>query len=220
MATKTTKAKERLWGQTPASQERRVKLMLAAKEVFFDDGYQLASMEKIAEVAGASKRTLYDHFGSKETLFIDAIEYGCRNFIDSLPSIEDLPEDPAQGLYVFATKVRDMISDAESVRFQRIVIAEAERWPDVAASMNRAADEADDRLSDYIESRISAGRLAVHDVRVSSRIIIDTATNSSRLRMLLRSGNAASDRLGDKALKAVIAMIVTAHASKRAAKAS
>src|SRR5665648_745644 len=32
-------------------------------------GYELASMDKIAETAGVSKRTVYNHFGSKENLF-------------------------------------------------------------------------------------------------------------------------------------------------------
>src|SRR4051794_30058354 len=67
-----------LWGKTPASRQRRQEILIAAKDVFLEDGYQVASMERLAEVAGTTKRTLYDHFGSKEGLFTASIEYGCE----------------------------------------------------------------------------------------------------------------------------------------------
>lgn len=209
--------KERLWGRTPASQKRRVEMMLAAKTVFFEDGYQLASMDRIAEVAGASKRTLYDHFGSKETLFNDCIQYGCENFIKALPQIADLSADPEKGMYDFAAKVRAMITDEESVRFQRTVIAEAERWPAVARLMHQAGVETDNRLAAYLEDRIAAGRLARHDVRISSRLLIDVATSAGRLNRLLSSPDPAEGRLADRALKTLARTLATLHAPAQAA---
>jgi TetR/AcrR family transcriptional repressor of mexJK operon len=87
-----------LWGKTPASLRRRQEMIEAAKGVFYEDGYQLASMDRIASVAGTTKRTLYDHFGNKEALFTASIEYGCRSFLDGLPRAKDLPEDPVEAL--------------------------------------------------------------------------------------------------------------------------
>lgn len=43
--------------------------MDGAIDVFISLGYELANMDKIAETAGVSKRTVYNHFGSKENLF-------------------------------------------------------------------------------------------------------------------------------------------------------
>lgn len=49
--------------------KKRAVILDGAIDVFIDMGYELASMDKIAETAGVSKRTVYNHFGSKESLF-------------------------------------------------------------------------------------------------------------------------------------------------------
>ena len=48
---------------------KRDTILEAATAAFRDDGYECASMDRIAERAKASKRTVYNHFGSKEALF-------------------------------------------------------------------------------------------------------------------------------------------------------
>jgi len=49
--------------------KKRATILNGAIDVFISMGYELASMDKIAETAGVSKRTVYNHFGSKENLF-------------------------------------------------------------------------------------------------------------------------------------------------------
>lgn len=49
--------------------KKRAVIIEGAIDVFISMGYELASMDKIAETAGVSKRTVYNHFGSKENLF-------------------------------------------------------------------------------------------------------------------------------------------------------
>lgn len=49
--------------------KKRATILDGAIDVFISIGYELASMDKIAETAGVSKRTIYNHFGSKENLF-------------------------------------------------------------------------------------------------------------------------------------------------------
>ena len=53
----------------PRPNAKRKTILDAAMAAFRDDGYESASMDRIAELAGASKRTVYNHFGSKEALF-------------------------------------------------------------------------------------------------------------------------------------------------------
>jgi len=49
--------------------KKRTAILKGAEDVFIQYGYELASMDSIAETAGVSKRTVYNHFGSKENLF-------------------------------------------------------------------------------------------------------------------------------------------------------
>ena len=50
------------------SRKRQV-ILEGAIKVFTENGFDTSSMDKIAEVAGVSKRTIYNHFKSKESLF-------------------------------------------------------------------------------------------------------------------------------------------------------
>lgn len=51
------------------TRQKRQTILEGAVKVFIESGYDVSSMDKIAEVAGVSKRTVYNHFQSKESLF-------------------------------------------------------------------------------------------------------------------------------------------------------
>ena len=53
--------------------ERREAILVAAKQVFLEMGFDRASMDEIAARFGGSKATVYRYFGSKETLFKELI---------------------------------------------------------------------------------------------------------------------------------------------------
>ena len=57
-------------------------IMAAAKQTFLDIGVQQTSMDKIAEVAQVSKRTVYNHFESKETLVMALLAEQWQQAID------------------------------------------------------------------------------------------------------------------------------------------
>ncbi len=56
-------------GKNRDKSKKRAAIIEGAVDVFIAMGYELASMDKIAETAGVSKRTVYNHFGNKENLF-------------------------------------------------------------------------------------------------------------------------------------------------------
>jgi AcrR family transcriptional regulator len=64
-----TRTRSRLTGS-----ERRRRILEAAIEAFAARGYEGASMREIATAAGVTKPVLYDHFASKERLFVEAME--------------------------------------------------------------------------------------------------------------------------------------------------
>lgn len=53
---------------------KRDAIVRAAVEEFRASGYEATSMDRIAEAAGVSKRTVYNHFPSKEALFSMILE--------------------------------------------------------------------------------------------------------------------------------------------------
>jgi TetR/AcrR family transcriptional repressor of mexJK operon len=208
--TQTETARGPLWGRTPASQQRRRDILLAGKKVFFQGGYQLASVDRIAEVAGTTKRTVYDHFGSKEALFAEVIAFAGDQFVALLPSADDLPEAPAEGLRAFVTLMRALVGAPDSLRFQRLIIAEAERHPAMGRALYETATLGAQRvLAAYLRACVERGRLRDHDVEVSARIVLDVGLNSLRLRALTAAASEAdADPVGRKALDRVIDLVV------------
>ena len=66
---------------------KRAAIVQAAVEAFHTYGYYAASMDGIAKRASVSKRTLYNHFSSKEALF-DAIVEELFTRVEQLPACE------------------------------------------------------------------------------------------------------------------------------------
>jgi TetR/AcrR family transcriptional regulator, mexJK operon transcriptional repressor len=60
-------------GRQGASERKREAITEAAVRLFLRDGFERTSVDAIAEEAGVSKRTIYNHYGDKENLFLSVI---------------------------------------------------------------------------------------------------------------------------------------------------
>ncbi len=74
--------------------KKRATILDGAIDVFISMGYELASMDKIAETAGVSKRTVYNHFGSKENLFQVIVD----DFLAQRQELKTITYDPVKSL--------------------------------------------------------------------------------------------------------------------------
>ncbi len=74
--------------------KKRATIIEGAIDVFINMGYELASMDKIAETAGVSKRTVYNHFGSKENLFQVIVD----DFLAQRQELKTIIYDPEKSL--------------------------------------------------------------------------------------------------------------------------
>jgi AcrR family transcriptional regulator len=54
--------------------QTRSRLLASARQTFARQGYQATSLERVSENAGCTKGALYDHFGSKEGLFLALLD--------------------------------------------------------------------------------------------------------------------------------------------------
>ena len=70
--------------------QKQMDILDAAIQAFQELGYDNASMDYIAEVASASKRTVYNHFPSKNKLFQEVL----NRFIDETAKLKQIMKDP------------------------------------------------------------------------------------------------------------------------------
>lgn len=68
-------------------------ILMAAKEIFLNKGYQLATTTEIAQQAGVTHAMLHYYFRTKDNLFVKVFEHYAHLFMDSLSFLlnEDMP---------------------------------------------------------------------------------------------------------------------------------
>ncbi len=69
----------------PKDLEKRQRILESAKQLFLEMGYHGSSMNQIAQHAGVTKLTVYNHFQDKATLFTCAIEDTCEHILSTRP---------------------------------------------------------------------------------------------------------------------------------------
>lgn len=116
----------------------------AARELFLTRGYAGTSTDDLAARAKVSKATLYRHFGDKRLLFTALLTGdmgGADDRVAALAGAVVGSDDLAADLQAFARGYLVAVMQPHLVRLRRLVIAEAEHFPDVAAAWHRQGPE-------------------------------------------------------------------------------
>ncbi|MFJ5549484.1 TetR/AcrR family transcriptional regulator [Streptomyces sp. NPDC093225] len=150
--------------------EKREAIVRAAALVFGREGYARASVDTIAAEAGVSKRTVYNHFGDKETLFLTASVETAGELTEHIAALADRHlrkvVDVRVDLADFAVdRARAVLALADSYALPRAIRAEAANLPpDVLKAWLEAGPVASVRdLAAHLERIAGLGLLAVDD---------------------------------------------------------
>jgi AcrR family transcriptional regulator len=129
----------------------KARILDAAERLFLKNGFQSASIDEIAELAPASKPTIYAHFPGKEALFgavVARLTKGLAEF-DGYEAKGRTLQDKliALGTEIAEKTIKDLVGVA------RAVIAEADRLPELSrhlydATRDRALTAVSQVLSD------------------------------------------------------------------------
>jgi len=117
------------------------RILDAAKKVFLERGFEGASIDEIAEVARAGKPTIYARFPGKEALFAAVMARHVRENIGSFASIAPTGVRLEERLASIATAILHQVLSPGTIGLCRASIAEAPRFPDLAASVHHMARE-------------------------------------------------------------------------------
>ncbi|MEO0768797.1 MAG: TetR/AcrR family transcriptional regulator [Cyanobacteria bacterium J06649_4] len=154
--------------------EKAATILKGALQVFSEQGYAAASMDRIAKTAGVSKPTLYKYFQDKEGLFLALIRQMTKRNQQRLPmllaqSSKDM--QPPQVLKKIATTVLDDFPrDAAIVRLMRLIIGESERFPHLAQTFVREIEKPlIEKFADYFAQQT---QLRLSDPMVTARIFV------------------------------------------------
>jgi AcrR family transcriptional regulator len=110
---------------------RNGKLQKVAADLFLKRGYEGVSIDKIIELAGGSKSTVYSEFGGKCGLFISSIENLCRESNEPLTKIDYTGLNLEESLKKLSFHILELITAKRSVELHRLAIGEALNCPEV-----------------------------------------------------------------------------------------
>ncbi len=140
-------------------------LLTSATRVFLRDGYNSASIDRVATEAGVSTRTIYERYKNKEDLFAAVItRLVDRDMASGLAPAELERLAPAQALLAIGQVIARRVCDPESAALFRILAQEAQRYPGLAAKMrSNAKARVDDAIANYLRGQNRAGNLRLSD---------------------------------------------------------
>lgn len=115
-----------------ATTRKQEQILSGATRVFLKQGYAHTSMDRVATEAGVSKQTIYSHFQDKNGLFTALIERITIRRLKQEFHIDPLQGEPREALRRLAEAFLKKMDDAEYIALLRLIIAESERFPDLA----------------------------------------------------------------------------------------
>lgn len=120
----------------PLMEGKRGQIIDAAVAEFRERGFNGASMDRVANRAEVSKRTVYNHFESKEALFraiLDLMATQCNAAF----SVEYKPGEPIEAqLRGLGWAEGKLLTSPDFMKLARMVMGETMRDPALASEMN------------------------------------------------------------------------------------
>lgn len=117
---------------------KRAAVIEAATEEFWLHGFSGTSMDRIAKVANVSKRTVYDHFPSKDDLFQAIIDQILER-VGEMPSYEYSAEKPLdEQLLAIGKTFAATITGKDFMKLSRVVISRFIQEPEWARQTLKA----------------------------------------------------------------------------------
>ncbi len=122
-------------------------------------------MGDIAEQARVSKQTIYTYFHQKEALFRGIVAQKCNLIWGGLEDQKHHREAPEHFLVHIGMQLMTCMVSPEALALQRVIIAESERFPELATAYLEEGPKRGKRyLEDYLQSQCDGGVLAIDDI--------------------------------------------------------
>lgn len=168
----------------PSPLRARERILSAAAELFRGQGYE-ASMDAIATAADVSKQTLYNQFGSKEELFKAIVAVRSEEL--RAPLSDGAGErHPREVLTDFARQYYTVIMTPNGMAFLRMVIATAQRFPEVTGDFYELGPKRTlALLTEWMAREDRLGRLDTGDPALAAEHFTSLILGHFQLRGLL-----------------------------------
>ncbi|MGO1073783.1 TetR/AcrR family transcriptional regulator [Lysobacter sp. CA199] len=150
---------------------KRAAILEAAAAEFRQAGYDATSMDRVAASAGVSKRTVYNHFPSKEALFAQILQQLMERGMAS-PELTYQPDRPLRPqLLELVQQKLQLLHDVDFIDLARVAIAAVIPSPERAQEMFARMGDKEEGLTVWIRAAAADGRLKTQDPLFASMLL-------------------------------------------------
>ena len=185
-------------------------ILAGAVEVFRLEGFESASMDRIAEVSGVSKRTIYNHFGSKDALFQAVIERLLETVMARKQIEWNADATLESQLLSFAKAKTSIVDDPQWLALVKVVLGIAIQQPERAQQTMAKAGDGEAALVTWLARAHDAGRLRVPNPELSSKLFWGMVAGTLFWPQIFEEPQSAEFR--EQMIAEVIATFLTRHA--------
>jgi AcrR family transcriptional regulator len=197
----------------PLSPERRNAILGGAGRVFARDGYEGASMARIAREIGVSKGTLYNYFPSKAALFSGFISAGCDQSLKHIFDIAPADNQPEETLFRVGTVIMEMMLSPFRQAIHRMVMSEAGQFPELARAFFEAGPQRGlNYLAEWLRQETAAGRLAAPDPDFAAEQFFALCQTKLVMRSRLRLIETADPAEVERVVRGAVSLFLKGYA--------
>ncbi len=136
-----------------------------ARTVFMADGFEGASVDEIARVAGVSKATLYSYFPDKRLLFMEVATSECRRQSREALDNIDMSRPPRDVLGQAGRHFLRFITSKLGQQIFRICVAESDRFPELGRQFYASGPAVmRAEMAEYFAAAMGRNELLIEDM--------------------------------------------------------
>ena len=164
-----------------AAQERRQAVLAMAFEEFSQHGFAGACIERIARRAGIGRVSVYRQYGDKAGLFRAATRMRADEVAEQLHQLVRAGPASRQRLRQLVDMIHTAFTTTDLLGTARLVVAEAERFPDVCADLwNTEVQAITVPITQFIAAAQSQGALSSGQPEAAAMHLVNLACGGLR----------------------------------------
>jgi AcrR family transcriptional regulator len=171
--------------QTPRKGRKYDDVLAGARDVFLAQGFEGASVDDIARVAGVSKATLYSYFPDKRLMFQEVVKTECCRQIGDAESKISPQIKLKDALLIAAVTLVEVYTSDFYLRMFRLVVAESARFPELGRQFYETGPlMGRNRMVSYLNDAEARGEIQIADKELAADLFAEMCRAELFLQML------------------------------------
>ncbi|QDE33069.1 TetR/AcrR family transcriptional regulator [Shewanella polaris] len=192
------------------SQIKRAAIIEAARTTFKELGVTATSMDKLAEVAGVSKRTVYNHFATKESLVISLMTDLWKQALAQPSLVYNSHQSLADQLQQLVRIDIDYIQSEEHIEVSRMVIGHLFYTTEIQEEIQKIIKE-ETATFRWIKAAIQDARLNVTNVEQAQAELQSLIKGQCFWPLIFQIEKPLNDQQKDEVASSIVVMFLSRY---------